>query len=152
MRQILEIKPKSLRAQLGLAEVYARQGDWQRAAATYEEARPGPTAPWLGYMYALSGRKRDALNVLTELEKRSHRQYVQPQSFAIVHLGLGHRDLALTWLEHAVEERALDPLGFPLLSEVLNDEPRFRELLRRMGLAAQKGYLAHAVGDTRPSR
>ena len=151
LQQNLHINPKSVRAYAGLAEVYARQGDWTRAAATYEAARPGP-APWLGYMYAVSGRKRDALNVLAQLEKRSHQLYVTPQNLAVVHLGLGHKDLALALLERAYEERAFEVSGFPLLYEALRDEPRYRQLLSRMGLAGQKGYLAQAVGDTRPSR
>jgi TolB-like protein/DNA-binding winged helix-turn-helix (wHTH) protein/Tfp pilus assembly protein PilF len=142
LQQTLEINPKSVRAYAGLAEVYARQGDWARAAATYEEGRPGATAPWLGYMYALSGRRRDALNVLAAIEKRSHQRYVPSQNLAIVHVGLGDKDLALSALEKAYEERAFEVSGFPLLYEVLRDEPRYRQLLSRMGLAAQKGYLS----------
>jgi Flp pilus assembly protein TadD len=111
LQQNLHINPKSVRAYAGLAEVYARQGDWTRAAATYEAARPGP-APWLGYMYAVSGRKRDALNVLAQLEKRSHQLYVTPQNLAVVHLGLGHKDLALALLEKPTTSARSKCLGF----------------------------------------
>jgi TolB-like protein/DNA-binding winged helix-turn-helix (wHTH) protein/Tfp pilus assembly protein PilF len=144
--------PKSLRAYAGLAEVYARQGDWSRAIATYEEGRPGPAAPWLGYMYAVSGRRPEALHVLAALEKRAQQDYVTPQNFAIVQLGLGRTDQALTLLEKAYDERAFEVLGFPLLSDLLRDEPRFRDLRRRMGLASQLATSPPSVGEAHRKR
>jgi TolB-like protein/DNA-binding winged helix-turn-helix (wHTH) protein/Flp pilus assembly protein TadD len=138
--------PKSPRAYAGLAEVYARQGDWSRAIATYEEGRLGP-APWLGYMYAVSGRRPEALHVLAAIEKRAQQDYVTPQTLAIVQLGLGRKDQALTLLEKAYDDRAFEVLGFPLLSDLLRDEPRFQDLRRRMGLASRSAALPPSVGE-----
>ena len=81
--------------------------------------------------------------ILAEFEERSRKQYVTPQSFAIVHLGLGHDEEAFAFLEKAYEERAFEILGFSgLLYERLSDDPRFQDLLRRMRLptpAARSG-------------
>jgi hypothetical protein len=52
----------------------------------------------------------------------------------------------------AYDERAFEVFGFPLLYEALRDEPRYRQLLSRMGLAGKKGISPKRSGDTRPSR
>jgi hypothetical protein len=72
---------------------------------------------------------------LARLEKLSHEHYVTPQDFAVVQLGLGHKDQAFAWLERAYEDRAFEVLGFSgLLFDWLGDDPRFQDLLRRMRL------------------
>ena len=59
-----------------------------------------------------------------------------PQLFATVHLGLGHDKEAFKFLERAYEQRAIEVLGFsgPLF-DMLHDDPRYRDLIGRMGLA-----------------
>ena len=90
---------------------------------------------WLGYFYGVGGRRREALEILAALEERSRKQYVSPQHFAIVHLGLGNKDEAFALLEKAYEERAFEILGFSgRLFDRLSDDPRFQDLLRRMRL------------------
>lgn len=95
---------------------------------------------WLGYFYGVGGRRREALAILAALEERSRKQYVTPQHFAVVHLGLGHTEKAFALLEEAYEERAFEILGFSgLLFERLRDDPRFQDLLRRMRLPTAAG-------------
>jgi hypothetical protein len=57
-------------------------------------------------------------------------------SFAVIYLGLGEKDQAFAWLEKAYEERSfllaylkVDPIWDPLRSD-----PRFADLVRRIGL------------------
>jgi hypothetical protein len=111
----------------------------EAVARGLSRSSPGQRSNWLGYFCALTGRRRDALAILDELERSSRREYVSPQSFAVVRLGLGEKDQALSLLEKAYDERAIEWLGFAtVLTERLRDEPRFQALVRRMGL--------HAVG------
>jgi tetratricopeptide (TPR) repeat protein len=122
-----------------LAFAYEGKGDWPRAIEAFETrvgGGPGRSYPWLGYAYGFTGRPREALEILARLEKTSHESYVSPQSFAIVHLGLGHRDEAMAWLEKAYDARAFEVLGFsgPLFDR-LSGDPQFQDLLRRMRLA-----------------
>jgi len=64
------------------------------------------------------------------------KQYVPSSAVALVHLGLGDDDAVFKWLERAVDERdALMPWlkYFPPLDR-LHSDPRFSNLLRRLGL------------------
>jgi tetratricopeptide (TPR) repeat protein len=147
----LEINPSFSRAHVEFGIISTRKGDLPRAISAFERAVAlsprGAPLQWLGYAYAVAGRRGEALRILAELEKVSKDSYVSPQSFAIVHLGLGQKDEALGWFEKAYDERAFEVLGFagPVF-ELLQDEPRFRDLLRRMGLARTQGYLIAGRG------
>jgi TolB-like protein/DNA-binding winged helix-turn-helix (wHTH) protein/Tfp pilus assembly protein PilF len=142
LQKTRELEPSFGRVDQTLSVMYAQQGDMPKAIAVLEDrhARAGRSAapgPWLGYLYGVTGRSAEALAALRALEERSREQYVSPQSFAIVHLGLGHKEEAFTLLEKTYEERAFEVLGFSgLLFDRLHDDPRYRDLLGRMGLAA----------------
>lgn len=147
LHKTLEINPTFSRAYVELGIISTRKSDLPRAIVAFERAVAlsprGAPLQWLGYAYAVAGRRREALRILAELENVSKDRYVSPQSFAIVHLGLGQKDEALGRLEKAYDERAFEVLGFagPVF-ELLHDHPRFRDLLRRIGLARTQGYLS----------
>jgi TolB-like protein/Flp pilus assembly protein TadD len=91
----------------------------------------------LGYAYALSGKREEARQVLSDLEEIAKEKYVSAYYFAIINLGLGEQELTFQWLERAFEERAgflafikVEPMFDPLRSDA-----RFSNLLERMGLA-----------------
>jgi tetratricopeptide (TPR) repeat protein len=140
LQKTLEIDPKFVRAYWTLALAYEGQGDRPRALAVLEKAvslSGGVPHPWVGYGFGVAGRRREALEILTRLEKLSRERYVGPQGFAVVHLGLGDKDQAMAWLEKAYEERAFELLGFAgPVSDRLSDDPRFQDLRRRMRLPA----------------
>jgi TolB-like protein/DNA-binding winged helix-turn-helix (wHTH) protein/Tfp pilus assembly protein PilF len=140
LRKARELEPTSPRVNQTLALVYAQQGDVGKGIAVFEKGRAGEAravvGPWLGYLYGAAGRSAEARAALRALEERSRQQYVSPQLFATVHLGLGHEKEAFTFLERAYEQRAIEVLGFsgPLFDR-LHDDSRYRDLIGRMGLA-----------------
>ena len=91
----------------------------------------------LGHCLGSSGQPDQARALLSELEKRSRERYVSPLNIMLIHLGLGETDLALTWLEKSLEERAGWLWHTPLEPRFdrLRNDPRFRELVTRYGLA-----------------
>ena len=67
------------------------------------------------------------------------RQYVAPFDFAVVSDALGQRQEALTWLEKAYDDQS-EMMLFLTMYDVVADlrgEPRFRALVRRMGISPQ---------------
>ncbi len=139
LKKTQEIDSNFGRLPLTLASAYAGKGDSGQALAVLEQSvaqSRGRAAPWLGYAYAVTGRRREAEAVLAALEERSKKRYVSPQAFAIVHIGLGNKAKALGLLEKAYEERSLDLLGLTAEQfDPLRSDPRFQDLLRRIGLA-----------------
>ena len=89
----------------------------------------------LGHAYAASGFHGEARKILEELEETARTRYVSPYSVAALRLALGDRDGALQSLEEAYRERS-SGMSFlkldPNLDELRGD-PRFDELLRRVG-------------------
>jgi len=120
-------------AQLGnLAEAIA---DLERGVELARDDTLVPL-PYLGYVYGLAGREADARRVLQQLHDLDREQFVNPDYFSIVHLGLGELDQAMAWLYRAQEARTdwavfflVDPVAYPLHSD-----PRFVELVRNNGL------------------
>ena len=90
----------------------------------------------LGYAYAVANRRAEALEIVETLKKRSREHYVPPAMVAIVFSGLGDKDQAMTWLEKALEERDpwLTGLKVDPMFDSLRSDPRFLDLLRRIGL------------------
>ena len=91
---------------------------------------------FLAYALAKSGKRAEAQAVLAELLKISTERYVPPYTIALIYNGLGERDEALAWLARGFEQR--DPFMTFLKVEPkwnnLRDDPRFQDLLRRVGL------------------
>ena len=74
------------------------------------------------------------LRILRELERRAKTGYVSPTSLARVHLGLGEKEKALSFLERAYEDRdiSLVLLKVDWGYDPLRSDSRFQDLLRRM--------------------
>jgi serine/threonine protein kinase/TolB-like protein/Flp pilus assembly protein TadD len=140
-RKALELDPGFAVGHMELARCFVEQGKYEESIAAYKQAvslmgRTSQLVGELGYTYAVSGKRADALKMLDELKEMSARQYVSPLYFAFVHIGLGDKEQAFVHLEQAYQERStwlmwikVDPRFDPLRSE-----PRFAELLRRMNL------------------
>ncbi|MGA9997264.1 MAG: protein kinase, partial [Pyrinomonadaceae bacterium] len=90
----------------------------------------------LGYTLAVAGRRSEAQEVLERLERISKETYISPYYFALISVGLGEHDKAFEWLEKAYENRDewLIWLGTEPKLDALRRDPRFAELLSRIGL------------------
>ena len=91
----------------------------------------------LGYGYGMAGMKREARDVLKELNSLARQnRYVSSFSRATIHIGLGETDLAFKWLEQAYQERLwyLTLLAVDPLFDRLRGDERFTNLVRRMNL------------------
>ena len=140
-RKTLEMDPNFAHARYRLGQIYVMKGMNQDAIVELKEAialsgeSPRAIAE-LGLAYARLGDTSEALKLLAKLKARSGLRYVSPFNFALIYGGLRDNRQALDWLEIASKERA-PSLNFLKLSPAfdgLHSEPRFTELVRRIGL------------------
>ncbi len=88
------------------------------------------------HAYAKAGRRADALRLLEELKRRKQTGYVPAAAFVKAYLGLGEYDQAFFWLEEAYKEESnlLQFLKVHPIFDPIRDDPRFADLVRRVGL------------------
>ena len=93
----------------------------------------------LGTILASAGRKQEAAEILTDLERiaATDGDYVSAADIAMLHCALDQRDQAFEWLHKAVDQRSgwlvylnVDPIWDPIRSD-----PRFADVLQRIGLS-----------------
>lgn len=137
----LEQNPDFQPVALKLVRVHTKTGDFAEAEkilrTTGEVVRGRETslAAW-GRLHAAAGRRAQALKVIGELKVQATKRYIPPYTFAEIHGLLGDRDEAFAWLNNALEERTdwLVLLKINPLMDPMRADPRFAELLRRVGL------------------
>ena len=90
----------------------------------------------LGFAYAVSGKRDEARRILARMEKLHEQGIVPSGSVAILHGALGESNEAFAWLEKAYEERdpQLTYIKAGRRFEPLRKDPRFKQLVRRVGL------------------
>ena len=138
--KIIELDPNFGPAYQYLGLSYLRLGRNADAIASSEKAveltnRAGITLGDLGYVYAATGRRSEAVNVIKELEAKYARKEAIGQYIAAVYVGLGDYNKAFEWLEKDLEARnwKVVEIRWQLQFDALRDDPRFKNLLRRMG-------------------
>jgi tetratricopeptide (TPR) repeat protein len=91
----------------------------------------------LAYAYARSAKREEASKTLRELLEQSKTTYVSPYMIATIYAGLGNKEKAFEFLARAHDERSTDLSYFlksDLRMDTLRSDPRFQDLLDRMGL------------------
>jgi serine/threonine protein kinase/Tfp pilus assembly protein PilF len=90
----------------------------------------------IGHVYAASGRKDEAQKILNQLLEESKQKYVSPYAIATLYEGLGNKDQAFAWLDRAFAEHdnSISDLSVDQELDSLRSDPRFAELLRRLGV------------------
>ena len=138
-RKTLELDPNYLVVHMFLGQACVQNQLYAPAEEAFQRAvdlsnRAAFALALLGHCLAVAGRSGDARKLMAELEQRSKTSYVSPVFFSWIHLGLGDRDPALTWLERAYEERSnwLAWMNADPKYDALRSEPRFRDLARRV--------------------
>jgi adenylate cyclase len=96
----------------------------------------------LGYLYAATGRTADARRILAEFRRQAQHQYVPAHVLAAIHMALGEHDAALDELERAWHQGSLPPeLNVSAEYTPLHGHPRYRMLLRKLGLETGRGEI-----------
>jgi TolB-like protein/Tfp pilus assembly protein PilF len=136
----LDLDPRFGVARQYLGRAYAQERRYDEAIAALKQARvdvddfPGVMMD-LGCVYAAAGNRTEALKIIHELEDRISKG-IDPYLIAPIHALLGDRDQAFAWIEKAYAKRSF---WLPFLKseprlESLRSDPRFADLVRRVGI------------------
>jgi tetratricopeptide (TPR) repeat protein len=141
LRSVLVVHPDYATAHwfLGYALIANGQSDEAITALNKAVSLSGNSPAIFGTLvgaYAQAGRRREALRLADELKRRQQTSYVPAAAFVDAYLGLGERDQVFAWLDRAYREHSviLQLLKVHPPFDPVRDDPRFADLLRRVGL------------------
>lgn len=139
-KKILELNKTDPESHLRVGAIYSRLGKYREAIAQYQEAISlGDHSPdaqiLLGHGYGLAGEHEKARTILQQL--RTGKEYVSPIGFAYIHIALGEYEQAFAALEtaYAAHDQQLIWLGGEVTYDPIRSDPRFADLMRRVGLS-----------------
>ncbi len=140
-QKALELEQDMVYALQGLGWIYEQKKMYREAIAEQQKGvnltnRDAFAVATLGRALGESGRKQEAKKLLEELQKRSKQSYISPCLIALVQIGLGERDQAIASLEQGYTNRDQWMLYLKVDPQMddLRSDPRFQDLLRRVGL------------------
>ncbi len=143
-QRALALDPGYAIALVNMGRAYQQQGMHPQAQAAFQKILAvAPDDPavlaLLGHEYAVSGRHDDAWQVLAKLRNLAAQRYVPALYQALIYTGLGDRNEAFRWMEAAVNERTeyLVYLGSEPLADPLRGDPRFPDLIKKVGITGK---------------
>jgi serine/threonine-protein kinase len=142
-KRVLEMDPKFARADARLAEAYEQIGKYEEAITEWGKVPPltpnylePEQLAQVKQALTVSGANGYWRKRLEFLKNRAQRTYVPPSVIAIACARAGNNDEAFAWLEKAYQNR---DVSLPFLKvepavDSLRSDPRYADLLRRLGL------------------
>jgi hypothetical protein len=111
----------------------------ERALALFELTDAAASVP---HVFAASGFRAAMLQWAKEIESlQANKQFYMPDNLADAYAVLGDKDRAFYWLSQAIAHRDAIAAGEPATSlgtdpmlESLRTDPRFKDLMHRIGL------------------
>jgi serine/threonine-protein kinase len=138
----IEQNPHFSAAYWALGLVQQQRGDLDESAAAFERAiHLSPQSPRmqgaLARTLALSGKRQEAVRILSELHELSKKRYVSPFEFATIHFVLGHLDEGFEWLAKAYQDRCFELIVIKVdpRFDALRGDPRFSKLAAQLGVS-----------------
>jgi TolB-like protein/DNA-binding winged helix-turn-helix (wHTH) protein/Tfp pilus assembly protein PilF len=140
-RNTVELDPNFAAAHLLLGETYVQMGLHEKGLAELQSAASlsGNSPLYLAQVavaYASEGRKTEALQIITQLQTTSGKQYVSPYGFAQIYAALKDKEQTFKWLQIAYDDRAvwMSYLAVDPVFDGYRSDQRFQDLLRRVSL------------------
>jgi tetratricopeptide (TPR) repeat protein len=137
----LDLHPNdsALQYQLGWAYVYSGAYDKGIETIRSSQAVDGidpSLSPDLAYINAMTGNRDKTRQTLNRLLALARKYPVSPGLIALVYISLDEREQALTWLEKAYAQHSsmMTWLKVDPRFDRIREEPRFQDLMRRVGL------------------
>ena len=138
-QSVIKLQPDFINVYAYLGYTYAAKGMYSEAIAEYQKLISAggdstTTQVFLGHADAMSGKRDEALAILDKL--KTTKEYVSPAELAILYAGLGDKEEAFAALEKAcaIHDPQMQYLKIETHYDSLRSDPRFADLLRKVGL------------------
>ena len=139
--KLLDLDPYLIPAYIPLCGAYVQK-------SMYEEAKKKLVdAQWLaqgnviiiaatGYIYAISGERDAARDLIEIYEEKYKEEYVSPFCIALLYAGLDDKENSINWLETALEKKdgLMVYLAVMPFFDSFQTDPRFITVLKKLGL------------------
>jgi len=139
LRGTVEMDPEFYWAHRWLGMALELKGDTGGAIAEYERALELNDDPvglaFIAHAEASRGHQNETRALLAQLTEAAKKRYVQHYAFALIHVALGEKDQALSWLEKGVQARGGSYLCFIKVDpffDPLRGDPRFEALVQKI--------------------
>ncbi len=138
-RKTIEMDPNFAMAHNQLAQAYLQQHMYREAVVELQKAVQlsggSPTCiANLARAYALSGRRNEALTLLSDLKTSSTPGFSHASEIAAIYVSLGDMDAAMNWIEKGYAERFNPGVLIRPGYDPLRSDPRFKNLVHSIGL------------------
>jgi serine/threonine-protein kinase len=142
-KKTLELDPSYENAHFNLSNAYLFAGkydlwikEWEEAARLRNDAEDLALVEAVSKEYAKSGFRGAMKHLVLLQEDQARRIYIDPASIATNYALLGEKDRAFSWLEKAYGEKSglLPNINSIPAFDSLRSDPRYADLLKRMGL------------------
>ena len=138
LQRTIDVDPNFSQVHLVLGSAYLQKSMYEEALAEFQKeiSQTGIGITAIGITYAKMGRREEALQLLDDLIKRSKEEYVSRSGMASFYFALRDDDQGFMWLDKAYEERdsGLNNIKTNPSYDSVRSEPRFKSLLKKMGL------------------
>jgi len=141
LQKTIEMDPGFPLQYFWLGRVYLQKGELQKALEMFERGADFPTIGTmvlggLGLAYAVAGRRDEAQGMLEQINNLSKERYVEPYYIAYIYMGLGNTEKVFDLFEQGFEEGDMHLLYLPIdpIFDELHEDPRFKALMKKMGL------------------
>jgi TolB-like protein/DNA-binding winged helix-turn-helix (wHTH) protein/Tfp pilus assembly protein PilF len=138
-RKALEIDPNFAVGHYVLGEALEQKHMYDEAIAEFQKAigisgHSGVFDSSLAHAYAVSGRPEEATKIARGLESGNDQSPSADANIALIYVGLGDQDQAMSWLDKAYNARFNPSILLRPAFDPLRSDPRFKDLLHRIGL------------------
>jgi TolB-like protein/DNA-binding winged helix-turn-helix (wHTH) protein/Flp pilus assembly protein TadD len=138
-KKTLQMDPHFAIGHYELGQAFEQKHVHDQAIAEFQKAieisgHSGVFDSSLAYVYAVLGRKEEAIKIAKDLEAHRDQNPSAEANIALIYVGLGDQDQAMSWLNKGYEARFNPSILLRPAFDPLRSDARFKELLRRIGL------------------
>jgi TolB-like protein/DNA-binding winged helix-turn-helix (wHTH) protein/Flp pilus assembly protein TadD len=135
----LRLDPNFAIGHYELGQAFEQKHMHDEAVAEFQKAidisgHSGVLDSSLAYVYAVLGKKEEALKIAKDLETHRDQNPSAEANIALIYVGLGDQDQAMVWLNKSYEARFNPSILLRPAFDPLRSDARFEDLLHRVGL------------------